>query len=328
MRYEQAENLVSLALDMQAAYGGVSLADIESKYAVSRRTAQRMRDSVMRIFGGADEVPTDERLKRWRIPKGTLDRLVGVTADELANLEVAIKLLRQESMHGQAASLDGLATKLRASLQPHIQSRLEPDLEALLEAERLAMRPGPRPKTRLTVLEDLREAIKACRQVEIHHRNRVTRRMGRRVVCPYGFLYGHRHYLVAFDPGVTLRKFRMFSLPNIERVERTDDFFERDPEFSLDAFSRNSFGIFQEDPFDVVWRFSPKAAHDAAEFEFHPDQETEVEPDGSMIVRFRAGGALEMCWHLYCWGDAVEVLEPAHLAKMCRANRETWPGRP
>ena len=81
MRYEQAENLVSLALDMQAAYGGVSLADIESKYAVSRRTAQRMRDSVMRIFGGADEVPTDERLKRWRIPKGTLDRLVGVTAD-------------------------------------------------------------------------------------------------------------------------------------------------------------------------------------------------------------------------------------------------------
>lgn len=33
-------------------------------------------------------------------------------------------------------------------------------------------------------------------------------------------------------------------------------------------------------------------------------------PDDSLLVRFRAGGALEMSWHLYTWGDAVEVIEP------------------
>ncbi len=33
-------------------------------------------------------------------------------------------------------------------------------------------------------------------------------------------------------------------------------------------------------------------------------------PDGSIPVRFRAGGALEMPWHLYSWGHAVDVLEP------------------
>ena len=38
---------------------------------------------------------------------------------------------------------------------------------------------------------------------------------------------------------------------------------------------------------------------------FAPDQ-----PDGSLLVRFRAGGALEMCWHLFTWGDHVEVLVP------------------
>ena len=38
--------------------------------------------------------------------------------------------------------------------------RLEPDIEALLEAEQLAMRPGPRPKSRPFVLEELRNAIK------------------------------------------------------------------------------------------------------------------------------------------------------------------------
>jgi predicted DNA-binding transcriptional regulator YafY len=32
--------------------------------------------------------------------------------------------------------------------------------------------------------------------------------------------------------------------------------------------------------------------------------------DGSLIVRFHAAGWLEMAWHLYQWGDKVEVLAP------------------
>jgi len=30
--------------------------------------------------------------------------------------------------------------------------------------------------------------------------------------------------------------------------------------------------------------------------------------DGSLAVRFRAGGRQEMAWYLYRWGDKVEVL--------------------
>jgi predicted DNA-binding transcriptional regulator YafY len=328
MRYEQAENLLSLALDMQAARGGVSLMDIETKFGVSRRTAQRMRDSVLRIFVGADEVATDERQKRWTIPKGTLDRLIGISGDELANLAVAIEVLERENLGDQAASLEGLAAKLKAVMDPNVLRRVDPDLEALLEAESLALRPGPRPKVRTLVLEDLRQAIKACRAVEIHHRNRTTNRLRKRTVYPYGFLYGQRHYLVAFDPGVSFRNYRLFSLPNIELANLQDEFFERDAKFSLEEFSRGSFGVFQEEPFDVVWRFSPRAASDARDFQFHPDQTIEDQPDGSLIVRFRAGGSLEMCWHLYCWGSDVEVLSPSHLAELCGENRKSWPGLP
>ena len=122
--------------------------------------------------------------------------------------------------------------------------------------------------------------------------------------------------------------FRLFSLPNIEGIEVLDEYFERDPEFSLQEFSQQSFEVFQEEPFEVVWRFSPKAAADAADFSFHPNQETEKQSDGSLIVRFKSGGALEMCWHLYCWGEDVEVLAPAHLAAMCATHREEWPGLP
>jgi predicted DNA-binding transcriptional regulator YafY len=40
--------------------------------------------------------------------------------------------------------------------------------------------------------------------------------------------------------------------------------------------------------------------------------------DGSLIVRFRAGGLLEMAWHLMTSGDDIEVLEPRRLQKLLR----------
>ena len=88
----------------------------------------------------------------------------------------------------------------------------------------------------------------------------------------------------------------MFSLPYIRDVELTNEFFEPDPEFSLEDFSRQAFGVFHEEPFDVAWRFSPRAAPDAREFVFHPDQVTEEQEDGSLIVRFHAGGANFRLW--------------------------------
>ena len=328
MRYEKADNLLILALEMQAARGGLSLEDIREKFDVSRRTAMRMRDAVLRIFPQADEVVTPERTKRWRIPAGTLDRLVGVTADELADLETAASVLQRDNMIDQATTLQNLLAKLKAIMRPDAARRVEPDLEALLEAENLAMRPGPKPKTRTFVLEELRDAVKACRVVTIQHRARKTREVSRRKVHPYGFLYGHRHYLVAYQLRRGEEGFRLFSLPNIEKVIPTEEYFERAAGFSLEEYSRRSFGVFHEEPLEVAWKFSPRAAPDARDFVFHPDQTTEDLEDGSLIVRFRAGGKLEMCWHLYMWGADVEVLEPPELVAMCEGHRPSWRGLP
>lgn len=33
-------------------------------------------------------------------------------------------------------------------------------------------------------------------------------------------------------------------------------------------------------------------------------------PDGTLTVKFKAGRHLEMKWHLYTWGDNVEVIKP------------------
>jgi predicted DNA-binding transcriptional regulator YafY len=328
MRYEKADRLLQLALDMQAARFGLSLEDIQERCNVGRRTAQRMRDAILRNFPQAEEVPTSEKVKRWRIPPGVVNRLIAFTADELADLEAAIAVLRRDNLVEQAASVEGLSAKLKAMMKPDLAVRIEPDLEALIEAEGLAMRPGPRPRVRTFVTEDLRQAIKACRQVTLHYRNRTKRTLNKRLVHPYGFLLGHRHYLVGFHVHPKANNFVLFSLPNIERVEVLPEPFARDPDFSLREFAEKSFGVFQEEPFDVVWRFSSRAAADAQDFLFHPTQEMEPQKDGSLIVRFRAGSDLEMAWHLYTWGDDVEVLEPKKLTDMCEGYRKTWPGLP
>ncbi|MFC7699488.1 WYL domain-containing protein [Bradyrhizobium sp. GCM10028915] len=65
------------------------------------------------------------------------------------------------------------------------------------------------------------------------------------------------------------------------------------------------------------------AADHARTFVFHPAQVLEDQPDGSLIVRFKAAGHLEMCWHLYAWGDQVEVLAPMSLRRMVHPYRRS-----
>jgi len=88
------------------------------------------------------------RGKRWRIPRGVVVRLVAFSAEELAALETAARLMERNNLDDQAATLATLSAKLRALMRPAEARRMEPDLEALLEAEGLAMRPGPRPLIR------------------------------------------------------------------------------------------------------------------------------------------------------------------------------------
>jgi len=316
MRYEKAETVLRVALDMQASAFGLSLEEIQRNYSdklLSRRTAERLRDAIERLFPQIEQTNPGEVPKRWRLPSGTVNGLVHVTASELTDLGTAISLLRRDNMDAQAENAERGIAKLRALVKRPVMNRIEPDLEMLTEAEGLAMRPGPHPKINAEIVGVLREAIIARYKVKLHYRYRGSGKRGYQVVHPYGFLYGNRHYLVAWSEIDRAHDFRNFALSNIERVEVLDRTFTRKRDFSLREYAERSFGVFQEKPVDVVWRFSPKAAPDAREFLFHPTQTMQVQPDGSLIVRFRSGGLLEMAWHLFTWGDDVDVIKPKQL---------------
>lgn len=328
MRYEKADTLLQLALDMQASRIGITLEDIQNNYGIGKRTSMRMRDALSRIFPDLEEIVGEDRKKRWRLAKGSVDSLIRFDADELADLDVAIKVMKRENMTEQVRSLEGIAKKLQAVQNNQQALRIDPDLEVLLEAEGLAMRPGPRPRIEVKVVADLRKAIKASAVTVLHYRNRSSGRTKKRIVHPYGFLHGHRNYLIAFHVNPKADRFALFSLPSIEKIEIQSEYFERDESFSLEKYARRSFGVFQEQPFDVKWKFTAEVADIVREFEFHPDQKLDELEDGSLLVSFHAGGELEMAWHLYSWGKNVEVIEPESLKRRVEAGMQSWEATP
>lgn len=315
MRQEKAAKILELAMEFRASHAGLTLDDIGARLGVSERTAHRLRDAVAQVFPSLDFRLGDDGRKYWYLPTNTVDRLVDVSADDLSLLASAAGLMTAHGNDDSADRLRRLATRIAALIPPKLAMRLEPDVEALMEAEGIAHRPGPRPIISGDVLATLRQAIKAGRRLAITYRaKRGAGPRQRRTIEPYGLLLGARTYLVGHDPGQGNGPFlRLFAVSGIEAASLEDMPFTRDPAVSMAGFAAESFGVFHEDPIDVVWRFQGDAARDAAAFAFHPRQIVTTAPDGSVTVRFRAGGLLEMCWHLFTWGDSVEIVEPASL---------------
>ena len=330
MRYERLKDIVTLAIRMQGLRGGMTLDEIEVEFGVSRRTAERMRDAVQEAFGVLELAENDDNKNHWRLRSDALRRLVPLSTEELAELGSAAETLERTGFEARAAALQELDTKLRATLHTDSLARIEADIEALVQAEGLAMRPGPRPQLDRDLLALLREAIMTRRVVALRYLARTTGRQSWQRIAPYGLLYGNRPFLVGRTDWTD--ELRLWRLANMSEARVTSESFTRDPDFDLEAYARRSFGTFQEEPVDVVLRFTAEAKRDASAFLFHSSQTMEENADGTLTVRFSAGGIDEMCWHLVTWGDSVSVEHPAHLrqrlAAMCATlsahHRSEW----
>ena len=313
MPYERAADVVRLATSLQASSRGLTLDDIQREFEVSRRTAERLREAVEDAFGPLEPVRTGEAKRHWRLRAPVLRHLISVSAEKLAELSAAADALDRAGLKDRAVMLRRLDDKLRALLEADSLRGIELAVQALTEAEGLAMRAGPRPRLDDGLLATLREAIKVGRVVAFDYAKRAAGERTRRRVEPRGLIYGNRAFLVGRpERGAGMRLWR---LARMSAAVVTDASFTPDPPFDLDRFARRSFGTFQEDPVAVALSFAPTAAEDAAEFVFHPDQIVEPNADGSLTVRFTAGGVDEMCSHLVTWGTAVTVEQPARLRR-------------
>ena len=314
MRYERLGDLLRLAFTLAGTREGRTIDEVAQDFRVSRRTAERMLDVVRTAFPQTEEAPSDNRRKRWRLPQNAMRSLLVADAKELVELDAAARRLRSEGdAVGRASTLEHLSAKLRAALQTDVLRRTEPDVALLMESEGTALRPGPRPTVASPILDDIRTALLKSQRIRLVHAAAGPERTERtRTVEPLGLLYGARPYLVArivgYPPGPSLLR-----LDRIRHMEVLEEMFVRDETFDLQAYAARSFGVFQEPAITVCLRFSADVAADVQAFHFHSTQHLEVLSDGRILVRFTAGGRLEMMQHFAAWGDRLEILEPADL---------------
>ena len=319
MRLAKPAALLSLARALAASAEGLTLDEMAEAAGVSRRTAERMRDAVEAAFAPLD-VCDDGRKKRFRlVMRGFREFAAAPSAEELAELENAARAVRTREPE-RAKLLRSLGAKIGAALREADRRRLAVDVEAQLAAEAFAFRVGPRPLADPQALHTLREALLAGRMVKFDYGDPPRWRK----VVPYGLLFGPRAYLIARIPSQAEPV--LFRLDQMHKLEILHDPGAPPPDFDLKAFAERSFGVFHETPKEVVLRFSPEAAPDARNFLFHPSQRLEDSPDGSLTVRFKAGGFLELAHHLMAWGPAVTILAPEGLKELMREKIATLYG--
>ncbi|ODT86685.1 YafY family protein [Phenylobacterium sp. SCN 70-31] len=320
MRHEKSARLLELARLLAGTAEGLTLDEMSAKLGLGRRTVERMRDALWDVFPQM-EVVDDPPGKRFRIPSGLDGLFQAPTPEEMSALSASAEAMDRQGAHARAAALRSLEQKVLSATRASARRRLAPDLEALLQAETIAVQAGPRPFEEDTVLAAVRGALKAVSTLRFRYEGGST--PGRvREVAPLGILFGRSNYLVAEEVGAGTGP-RNWRLDRIGDLEITGVPAQRPEDFSLQAYADESFGIYQDDTHDVILRILPEGREDALRWRFHARQKVEDEPDGSVVVRFRASGMRELAWHLFTWGDKVRIVEPQALKDMMAAEIDT-----
>jgi len=316
MRNEKLVDIIKLAQALAASAEGLTLDEMASFSGAGRRTAERRRDAISEAFGPLDEIQ-DGRQIRFRLTgRGLSAFAASPTAEELAELENAARTSELEGDAVRATALRSLHRKIRSSLRQGEKARLATDMEAQLQAEAFAQRVGPHPFADPGILLGLRHALLAGLIVKFHYQLDPKGPARWRRVVPYGLIFGPRYYLVANVPSRPAPV--LYRLDRISNLELTSEAGAPPESFDLETYAKRSFGIFQEEPADIVLRFDPEVADEAKAYVFHSEQTILQESDGSVTARFSAGGLLELAQHLMRWGPNVTIIAPDRLGEIMR----------
>jgi predicted DNA-binding transcriptional regulator YafY len=274
-----------------------------------------MRDTIRDVFPQMEEIP-DPPTKRFRIPKGLDGFFQDPTAEEMSDLGIVIGQLRETGATARAASLAELEKKIRSSMR-NSRRRMAIDVEALLRAERIVVQAGPKPAEDPAMLMLIRQALLGMKTLRfVYHGG--SRPGATRDVVPFGIIFGGTNYLIGADAGTT--KPKHWRLDRIDGPKILDRAGSPPADFDLAAFANTPFAYFEGPQEDVELRVLPYGMLDFRNYRFHPSQTVELQADGSAVVRFRASGMLELAWHLFSWGNKIEIVRPASLREQMIAQ--------
>lgn len=302
-RYSRVSDILDLAIFMSSKAQGITISDIMQRYNVSRRTAERMRDSLTCIFPQIDEIESDDKHKHWGFINYSLSQFVTFTPKEIANIE---QYQRRTSNKELKQELQTTIEKIK-TLNKKNKSSIEENIELYMQTEGYAIRQMPQYKINTDILITIREAIQNSKIISGIYHNK------KRILEPLGLVYGEKIYLIAKEKSKG-KEIYNYLLHKFEKLEITQQNFDRG-DFNLEKYTDLSFGVYHGKILNVKLSFSKELVSEASQYRFHPTQKLKQEQDGSLTVTFKASGDKEIIWHIFKWGKGCKILAPKSLQK-------------
>ena len=300
-RYSRISDILDLAVFMSSQPLGVTINDISQRYQVSRRTAERMRDSLTCIFSSVDEIETNDIQKHWGFINYSISQLINFEPKEIANIE---QFQRRTTNKEMKQELRRTVEKLK-SFNRKNAIKAENAIELIMQTEGYAVRQMPQYKIDVQTLDIIRNAVQNSIVVEGFYHGK------KRIIEPLGMIYGAKIYLVAREKAKGNEIYN-YLLHKFEKLQLTDKSFDKG-DFNLQEYTNQSFGVYHGKILNVKLSFSPELAQEASIYNFHPTQKGNFEDDGSYTLNFKASGSKEIIWHVFKWGAGCKIISPKSL---------------
>ena len=303
-----------------------------SKYAatdgnsvVSDRTVKRILNSIQSWYG-RNKCYEDLKTKKWHLLATDIPDYLDI--EELQALNIAIqKLDKNQDLVGPLTELN---TKLTSRFDKLIENRTAGNKYAYAEAVASAeykrnaifafMGPRANIVSSPVVRKMIEEAISKNKVLTFNYLGK--KGAHEHTVHPVGIMVGPSNiYMIAYmvcETGVETEP-RKYILENITNARFTGEKFKKYSNFSIEEYANQFFGVFSaSEVYDVEWRATPSAADAVKRFTFHPTQTMTDNPDGSVTIKFHAGGLHAMATYLFQWFGDIVPIAPAELVEEYR----------
>ena len=235
-----------------------------------------------------------------------------ITEGELFALVVAEKALQQYRGTSFEKPLLSAIRKMEQALPDTISLNLA-DM-----GQTISFRTRAEPILDLKIFDVLARAAAQRQQLELTYR-KPGQKPETRVVDPYHLAnINAEWFLFAFDHG--RKDIRTFAPVRIQSAKPTGNTFDRPEKFSLEKRLRDSFGVHSgEGEYEIILRFTPRAADYIREKKLHESQVLRELKDGGLELKLKLSSLMEVERWVLSWAGEATVVKPAELAESIRS---------
>ncbi len=298
-RYSRISDILDLAVYMSSKPEGITLNEIAIRYSVSRKTAMRMKDSLVYIFPSVGEIVSFDNEKHWGFLNYSIANLIYFSSEEIGNIE---QLSERISNKEVKQTLSKTIEKMKALNK---KDETKEDITNYLQTQGYAVKQMPQYKINPETINIIKEALQTSKTVTGIYHNK------ERLIEPLGLVYGEKTYLVAREKAKGDDIYN-YLLHEFDDLKLTDKTFDRSG-FDLQEYVNQSFGIYHGEILNVELLFSKELVSKACKFYFHPTQKLILNKNGTLTVTFNASGMKEIIRHVFKWGEGCKIIAPLNL---------------